>query len=96
MFDQDPEALNLATIHEWETGQRGRDPDARAFFAQMQAAFDDLITRIRNHNPDLLTDLIENYFPHIWKDAAKARAWYQSVLARNPLREIDRSCIAHA
>jgi hypothetical protein len=84
-FDQTPEKINLATIDQWETGQPILDSDAKQFFDDMKGAFDQRVARIRELAPDALKELVENYFPHIWEDSARAVKWYQSFMAKRPL-----------
>lgn len=85
LFDETPKAINLATIDAWENGRPVKDIDARDFFDSMQAGFDQRVARIRELAPDALQQLIENYFPHIWEDSAKAAKWYQGFAAKRPL-----------
>jgi hypothetical protein len=85
LFDETPEKINLATIDQWERGEPIVDADAKQFFSDMKAAFDQRIERIRELDPSALQSLIENYFPHMWEDSSKAAKWYQGFTAKRPL-----------
>ncbi|GAA0721233.1 diguanylate cyclase domain-containing protein [Dokdonella soli] len=84
-FDKQPETDNLRSINEWETGREVKDPDARAFFNDMQQAFNQRIAKIRDLAPGALEHVIQNYFPHLWEDPTKAKSFYASVAAKRPL-----------
>jgi hypothetical protein len=85
IFDAAPAAMNLASIDQWENGRTVGDVDASQFFKMMQEGFDQRIARIQELAPDALQRLIENYFPHIWRDPLKAQKWYQDLVAKRPL-----------
>lgn len=84
-FDKTPEKVNLATIDQWENNRPITDLDAKAFFDSMKSAMDERVQAIQKLAPDALQQVIENYFPHIWEDSAKATKWYQGLNAKRPL-----------
>lgn len=90
VFDGFSRRENLEAIHQWETGQDVTSAPHRLFFAVMDKAFKERIEAIRKLDPTALQSLIENYFPHIWKDPTRAAQWYASQVARRPLNG-DRS-----
>jgi hypothetical protein len=86
VFDGFSRRENLDAIHQWETKQEVTSAPHRLFFAVMDKAFKQRIDAIRKIDPEALQSLIENYFPHLWKDPTRAAKWYASQLARRPLQ----------
>lgn len=86
VFDGFSRRENLDAIHQWETKQDVTSAPHRLFFAVMDKAFKERIEAIRKIDPEALQSLIENYFPHLWKDPTRAAKWYASQLARRPLQ----------
>jgi len=81
MFDRDKPEQNLATIDQWETGQRIIDPDARQFFESLNERFANLIDRIRAHDPDALHNLIADpaQGKRVKEMRAKLLAWMEKT-----------------
>lgn len=86
VFDGFSRRENLDAIHQWETKQDVTSAPHRLFFAVMDKAFKQRIDAIHKLDPTALQTLIQNYFPHLWKDPTRAAKWYASQLARKPLQ----------
>lgn len=76
-FDKMTEPERLASIDQWETGATVTDPMAAQFFAAIDSAFESRIAEIQRLKPGALTNLIQNYFPHIWVKPTKASIFYR-------------------
>jgi hypothetical protein len=82
---------NLATIHEWETGQRIRHPTLERFSPTCRHRLERRDQRIRAHDRTCSRPA-KNYFPHIWKDTSKARACTNRWWRKARCAATDRSC----
>jgi hypothetical protein len=51
---------------------------------EMRALLDERVAQVRALGTGKLQNLIQNYFPHIWKDPAKASEFYEQYYAHKP------------
>lgn len=87
LFDKTPSAVNLSSIHQWETGRPVTDLDARRFFRMMDEANNQRVAAIRRERPDALQSVVTNYFAHFYKDPVAAKKYFsQHFEGRRPLQ----------
>jgi hypothetical protein len=72
------------------TGNKGLD----GFAVTMRQALDDRVKQVRELGTGKLDQVIENYFPHIWKDPAKAETFLGKWFSKRPL-EGSKSFLKH-
>jgi len=84
MFDKQDPVSNLDFIDRMETGRAQISPDQQRISQQLRDALADRVRRVRALGTGRLQQVIQNYFPHIWKDPNKATAIYQSLFGKRP------------
>lgn len=81
-----PLPRNLKFIDAYETGNtQNLPPLERAAAAEFARQNDDWISRVHALGTGAMQTLIENYFPHLWKDADRAKQVMGELLAKSPL-----------
>lgn len=85
-FDKQDPALNIEFIDKMERGLSQPTSELTALATQLRKAFDERVDEVRNLGTDKLKEVIENYFPHIWKDPAQALPWYLRIFGKRSLR----------
>lgn len=78
-------AAGLDFINNYENGRTQPTPELQWLDGFMRSGFDDRVNLIQQLNPNALKSLIDNYFPHIWKDPQAAAAFTQEFMAKRPL-----------
>lgn len=84
-FDLRPAEENLAFIDRLERGKGQPTPEETKAAATMRRMLDDARTEVQNLGTGKLQHWIENYFPHLWQDPAKASDVVRSILGKRPL-----------
>lgn len=84
VFDRMDPAHNLTFIDDVEHGR----PTANADLQPVQKALRDMLDGRRREvrARGRLNQVIENYFPHIWKDPNAAKEWMRGLFGKKPLQ----------
>jgi DNA repair protein RadC len=82
---KEPLPRNYAFIDNSERGGANLGPEDRQLKAQIDQMFSEAIDEVHRVRPDALQSLIQNYFPHIWKDPEQAKRVFATALSRRPL-----------
>lgn len=77
---------SLDFIDRIERGTPQPTPEAQALAAQLRREFDRRVADVRALGTGKLQHIIQDYFPHIWKDPTAAASWYARILGRRPLK----------
>jgi len=78
-----PLPRNYEVMRAIDTGDVSKlTPMEQSFAKVMRRLFDEAIEMVQAVSPNSLRDLIENYFPRIWKDADKYREVVNQLLAK--------------
>lgn len=85
MFNKAGRAASLDFIHRQETGATQASPALESISKTLRDAFAERVKAVRALGTGKLENVIENYFPHIWKDPAKAKAW-MATYGKRPLQ----------
>lgn len=59
----------------FETGGKIQDPRMQAFADTLREMLDERVDQVRALGTGKLQKVIENYFPHVWKDVKSAEEW---------------------
>jgi hypothetical protein len=84
-FDGQSVENNMAFIHRMESGTRQPTSALERFAATIRDLLNTRRDEIRAMGTGKLHDFIQNYFPHIWKDPAKAEAVF-AAQAKGPMQ----------
>lgn len=84
MFDKQSNAANLDFIDRVERGVAQPTPELDIIARELRKALRDRVRQVRALGTGRLARLIQNYFPHIWEDPAKASAFYQAAFGKRP------------
>ncbi|MDR3560468.1 MAG: hypothetical protein P4N59_03355 [Negativicutes bacterium] len=85
-FDKVPEVESLRFIDAVERGQiSSLDPKLQPIAKLMRDALNDRVREVRALGTGKLQSLIENYFPHIWKDPKQAETDFAKWFGKRPL-----------
>jgi hypothetical protein len=76
----------LAFIDRVETGAKQPTPEMDKLAQDLRSGYAPRIAAVRAVSPTALQHLIQDYFPHIWKDPEAAVSWYARILGRRPLK----------
>ncbi len=82
MFDRRPPADNIRDIAKSQRGEPIADPAAASFFHATEAMFNQRVEMIRGFGEGDLENVLHNYFPQLWKDPNKAKAFYAEFTKR--------------
>ena len=85
LFRKMDDQQRLDFIDNIETGTGHVDPRLAAIASTMRAMLDARVDSVRELGTGKLQDLIENYFPHIWKDSSAAEKWIARFFSKRPL-----------
>jgi GGDEF domain-containing protein len=80
-----PRAAQLAFIDKMEAGQKQPTPELDAAAKQMRDHLDSQRGQVQALGTGKLQQFITDYFPHIWKDPAKAQNMMNQLLSKKPL-----------
>lgn len=83
-MDKLPVEARYEYMRQWEHGQKQATPELELIAQAQRDARDDRVKQVQALGTGKLQSLIENYFPHIWKDPAKAEAAFREFNARRP------------
>ena len=83
-FDKMSEDERLTFIDAIETGSQISDPDLQKFASLMKEALDSRVQEVQKLGKGQLENLIQNYFPHIWKDPKEAVDHYAVFYGKRP------------
>jgi len=75
----------LGFIDKMETGSKQETPKLEAIASTLRGVLEDKRGDVIALGKGKLANAIENYFPHIWKDAKKAQSAIKSILGKRPL-----------
>lgn len=81
-----PTADRLEFIDRIETGQKQKSAELQPVADAIRAVLDDARKRVQDLGTGRLEHFIEDYFPHIWEDPAKARDVVAQVMGKRPLQ----------
>ena len=73
-------------IDSMETGSKQKNTELQPAADALRAILDDWRERIRGLGVGALDSFIENYFPHIWADDAKAKKVFGQIFGRRPMK----------
>lgn len=85
-FDALPDPANLTITDAIERGAPQATPELQAFADNARRELDTRTAEIQGLGTGKLQRAIEDYFPHLWQDPAKAGPWYAGLLGKRPLR----------
>jgi hypothetical protein len=80
-----PLPRNYAFIDQSERAGRGLTPNELALKKQLDAISDESVDEVRRVAPAALKVLIDDYFPHIWKDPDRAKRVFATLISSRPL-----------
>lgn len=83
-FDRQSDADNLAFIKKMEAGSPQGDVNLHGIAKGMRDILDSRVQQVRSLGAGKLEQFIQNYFPHLWADPAKASEIF-SVIAKKPM-----------
>lgn len=76
---------NYEVMRAIDTGElEGLTNFEREFVTQIRGMFDEAIEQVQEVSPNSLRELIENYFPRIWRDPEKNAEAINRLLSRRP------------
>lgn len=84
VFSKLPDTSNLAFMDRMENGQPQNTPQESQVAASMRRLLNQDRDAVQTLKPELLQTFYENYFPHIWKDPAKAEGVFGSFFGKRP------------
>lgn len=84
-FDSQPKADKLAFIDNIETGRGQPDENLRGVAATIRGLLDERVRAVRELGTGKLQHLIEDYFPHLWKDPDKANRFIADWYSKRPM-----------
>ncbi|MCG6552000.1 MAG: hypothetical protein L7F77_06705 [Candidatus Magnetominusculus sp. LBB02] len=76
LFDKRDKQSNLDFIDNYETGKGQVDPKLQETASTIKELLDQRVKQVLDLGTGKLQNLIENYFPHLWKDPEKANKYY--------------------
>jgi hypothetical protein len=85
-FDRNTKENNLDFIDKMELGEKHSRPELDITAKVVRNLFKQKVDEVRALGTGKLENVIENYFPHIWKDPRKAEQYYSSMLAKRPFK----------
>ena len=80
------EAEQLEFIDRMEAGQPQKNTALQPVADIIRKSLDDARTRVQGLGTGRLEHFIEDYFPHIWEDPAKARDVIAQIMGKRPLQ----------
>lgn len=80
-----PLPRNYAFMVESERGGAALTPNERALKTQLDAMFAEVVDQVHRVNPDALRTLIQDFFPHLWRDPAAGQRAFASIVGHRPL-----------
>ena len=84
-FDGQPKSDKLAFIDNIETGRGQPDDNLKGMAATLRGILDERVRAVRDLGTGKLQHLIENYFPHLWKDPDKANQFIADWYSKRPM-----------
>lgn len=84
-FDKQAPADNLKFIDAMENGKSTGSPATDAIAKTIRDMFTQRVSEVRSLGKGALENIIENYFPHIWKDPDKAQNVLGQMMGKRPL-----------
>jgi hypothetical protein len=84
-FAKQDERANIDFIDGVERGEKQTSADLDSTAKIMRQMFDERVEQIRALGTGKLQNVIENYFPHIWKDPKKAESFLARWFGKGPL-----------
>ena len=76
---------NLKFINGIEKGEKQSTPQLQEFADGLRKVLDNAKEDVQKLGTGKLSKVIENYFPHIWKDPEKAQSFFMSWNSKRPL-----------
>lgn len=83
-FDKEGKGMNVDFMDNIETGKGQVDPRMQGFAERLRKAFDDRVEQVKALGTGKLKQVVENYFPHIWKDPEAAKNVVAEFYAKRP------------
>lgn len=83
-FSKQQAESNYDFIDKMERGQPQADPNTQKFADTFRQMLDQRRDQIRALGTGKLDNFIEDYFPHVWKDPAKAKDAFTSAASKRP------------
>lgn len=77
---------SLRFIDNVENGRPQGTPEGTALSNALRSEFDKRVAQVQALGTGKLQHVIQDYFPHIWKDPTSAISWYARILGKRPLR----------
>jgi hypothetical protein len=84
-LDTLPVAETRDMIDRIERGMPQARPELQPTADAIRQVFDDRLKQVQALGTGKLTNFIQDYFPHLWEDPAKAQKVYASAMAKAPL-----------
>lgn len=84
-FETEPAQSNLDFIDRIENGQPQPNGAAQTIASTMRQILDDRRQRVQDLGTGKLEEYYEDYFPHIWKDPAKATDAFKAWFGKRPM-----------
>ncbi|MBF0517610.1 MAG: hypothetical protein HQK97_10950, partial [Nitrospirae bacterium] len=83
-FDKEGKGMNVDFMDNIETGNGQVDSRMQRFADDLRKAFNDRVEQVRALGTGKLKQVVENYFPHIWKDPEAAKTFVAEFYAKRP------------
>ncbi|MBF0458158.1 MAG: hypothetical protein HQK99_09715 [Nitrospirae bacterium] len=84
-FDKQDKQSNYDFIDNYETGKGQVNPKLQETAKTIKELLDARVKQVRNLGTGKLQNLIEDYFPHLWKDPEQAKNFIAEFYAKQPM-----------
>lgn len=85
-MDRLSKPASIDFINRVELGHTQATPELNALQSSLRGEFNKRVREVRALGTGKLEHVLQDYFPHIWKDPEAAVSWYARILGKRPLK----------
>ncbi len=85
-MDRLSKPASLDFINRVELGHAQSTPELNSLQSSLRNEFNNRVREVRALGTGKLQHVMQDYFPHIWKDPDAAVSWYARILGKRPLK----------